>query len=124
MNDIQRFIRSLRHAMRGVLLVLRFERNFRIQVTIGLAVLGAFLLVPLKAWEQVVLLVVVALVLVLELLNSSVERLLDLLKPRLDVYAGDVKDMMAGAVLIASLCAILVGLIIFWPHLASMLAHV
>ena len=124
MSDVQRFIRSLRHAGRGVMLVLRFERNFRIQMTVGLAVIGAFLLFPLAAWEKVVLLVVVALVLVLELLNSSIERLLDLLKPRLDVYAGDVKDMMAGAVLIASLCAILVGLIIFWPHLASMLAHV
>ena len=123
MKPLRRFARSVRHASRGIRLVLLFEQNFRIQMMIALVALISFFLVPLVAWERVTLLVVVAFVLVLELLNSSIERLLDLLKPRLDAYAGDVKDMMAGAVLIASLCAILVGFFIFWPHLASMLAR-
>ena len=55
-------------------------------------------------------------VLVLELLNSSIERLVDLAKPRLHEEAGTIKDLMAGAVLLASMVAVIVGILIFWPY--------
>jgi len=72
-----------------------------------------------KPWETVALVLVIVSVLVLELLNTIFEHLSDILKPRLHHYINIIKDLMAAAVLLASLGAIVVGLIIFWPYLKS-----
>jgi diacylglycerol kinase len=56
-------------------------------------------------------------VLVLEIINSIFERIVDVYKPRLNPYVRDIKDMMAAAVLIASLGAAIIGLMIFIPYL-------
>lgn len=116
--------RSFGHALRGLATAYRTERSFRYQVTAAV-VLGALLtLLPLQAWEQAILVLVAALVLVLELLNSSLERLTDLAKPRLHAYAGEIKDLMAGAVLVASIAAAILALIILGPHLLTYLSRV
>ncbi len=117
------FIRSLRHAVRGILLAYRTERSFRVQSFVAACVILLMVLLPLAAWERVVLVLAMGSVLVLELLNSSVERLADLLKPRLHEYVADMKDLLAGAVLIASACSALLGLLILWPHVATMFAR-
>jgi diacylglycerol kinase len=65
--------------------------------------------------EAVALILVASSVLVLELINSTLERVVDYMKPRLHHYVEVVKDMMAGAVLVASLGAAVIGIIIFYP---------
>jgi diacylglycerol kinase len=124
MTTISRFIRSVRHAWRGLCIGFKGEKNFRIQTAVGLLVLVGLLIFPVPRGERLLVLVVLVIVLVLELLNSSMERLLDLLQPRLNEYVGDVKDMMAGAVLLASLCAALIGLFVFAPHILSLFVRV
>ena len=118
------FFRSLRHAWRGLVLGWKTERNFRVHIVAAILVIFACLFFPLSKVERLVLLIVVMFVLVLELLNSCVERVVDLLKPRLDEYVKDVKDLMAGAVLIASLFALMIALIIFWPLFFSLMKFV
>jgi diacylglycerol kinase len=110
------FVRSFTHAWRGLRLCFRTERSFRLQIAAALLAISAMVVLPLASWERLLLLFVIMLVLVLELLNSSVERMVDLFKPRLDEYARDIKDLMAGAVLLASLFSLMTGLIIFAPH--------
>jgi diacylglycerol kinase len=61
-------------------------------------------------------------VLVLELMNSIFERMVDILKPRIHHYVEDIKDIMAGTVLVASLGSALIGLLIFWPYIVRMVA--
>lgn len=119
-----RLIRSVRHATFGMLSVYRTERNFRIQSAAALFANTLALVLPLSTGERLLILVVSVSVLVLELVNTAVERLLDLLKPRLNEYAGEVKDVMAGAVLIASVSSVIVGTCIFWPHMTLFLARV
>jgi diacylglycerol kinase len=109
------WLRSFGHAWRGLLVCFRSERSFRFQVAAALVVTAAMFVFPLTRNERLILLVVIASVLVLELLNSSVERLVDIFKPRLDEYAKEVKDLMAGAVLLASLFALVIGALIFVP---------
>ncbi len=109
--------RSFAHAFRGLAFAFRMERSFRIQLLAASVVLILMWIFPLAAWQRVILLSVSVFVLVLELLNTSIERVVDLAKPRLDAYARDVKDVMAGAVLLASLFAVMIGAIIFWPYL-------
>ena len=111
--------RSFAHAARGFAYAFKMERNFRIQSCIAFLVLVLTVVLPLATWERVVLISMVMAVLVLELLNTGIERLIDLVKPRLDAYVKDVKDVMAAAVLLASVFAVIVGCVIFWPHLAQ-----
>lgn len=92
-------------------------------VAAALCVFIALVTLPLSSTERIVLLLVTGLILVLELLNTTVERLVDLLKPRLSAYVRDVKDMMAATVLVASLFALLVGMMILFPHLTLLLAQ-
>jgi diacylglycerol kinase len=92
-------------------------------VIVALCVFIAAGTLPLSTTERLVLLLVTGLILVLELLNTTVERLVDLVKPRLSTYVRDVKDMMAATVLVASLFALIVGSIILFPHLTLLLAQ-
>ncbi len=111
------FQNSFRAALHGIVLVYREERSFRIQVAVAVSVAGLMAILPLKSWEYIILTLCVGLVLVLEILNTIFERLSDMVKPRLHSYVGVIKDLMAGAVLIMSVAAAVVGLIIFVPHL-------
>lgn len=111
------FFRSFKYAARGLHNVFQRERNFRVQVYIALIIFVFMFVFPFSRIERLILLTVIMAVLVLELLNSSIEYLVDLVKPRLHEYARDVKDAMSGAVLLASIFAIVIGLIIFWPHI-------
>lgn len=112
---------SFSHAWRGLRLAFATERSFRIQTAAALAIVFLVTLMPLANWERILLLVATAAVLVLELVNSTVERLVDLFKPRLHAYVRDIKDLMAAAVLVASAFSLVVGLLVLWPHLGQFL---
>ena len=110
--------KSFVYAWKGLTLVFRTEQNFRIQIVVGIIVLGVGYFLYLPAWKMITLLLVTGFVLVLELVNSLFERLLDAFRPRIHHYIEEMKDIMAAAVLIASIGAVIIGLILFWPHLA------
>ncbi len=121
MNWLKGTMESFGHAWRGLRLAFATERSFRIQVAAALVVIALVVIFPLVGWERVLLLVATAAVLVLELVNSTVERLVDLFKPRLHAYVRDIKDLMAAAVLVASAFSLVVGLLVLWPHLGQLL---
>ena len=74
-----------------------------------------------KVWEAIALLLVIMMVLVLELINSVFERVIDVLKPRMHPYVETVKDIMAAVVLLSSVGAIVVGVLILGPYLVDLL---
>lgn len=113
--SIRKLIRSFSHAVRGFKCVFR-EQNFRIQVAFAIIVIFFILFFGLKIWEATVLVMMIVLVLVLEIINSIFERIVDILEPRVHPYAKTIKDMMAAAVLVASLGAVFVGAVIFWSY--------
>jgi len=112
-------MRSIRHAFRGLARVASTEQNFRIQLVAAGVVVVAMVVLRLAPLEMAFLTLAIALVLVLELLNSIFERMADMLKPRLHDLVKDVKDIMAGAVLVAALGAVVIGFLIFWPHIVG-----
>jgi len=111
--------RSFRAAGRGVQIALNEERTFRVMTACALLVVAAICLLPLATSERIILLLVTGSVLVLELLNTAIERFTDLVKPRLSLYVRDVKDLMAAAVLLASGIAAAIACLIIGPHLIS-----
>lgn len=107
--------------MRGLKHVFKSEQNFRIQTVVGLFVLIAAFYLPLRNWEVILVVLLVLLVLLVEILNTVFEYFSDLLKPRLNSYVRIIKDIMAGAVLLTSIVALVIGTIIFWPYLENIL---
>jgi len=115
MISIQQLLRSLVYAWRGLKFVWQ-ENNFRIQVIIGGLVIILMYLLDLNRLEKVALIIVIFSVLILESLNTIFEHLSDILKPRLHDYVVIIKDIMASIVLLASIGAVIIGLMIFWPY--------
>lgn len=116
MISVKTFFRSMRYALGGIWLVAKRENSFRIQIAVSLVVLGAVVIMPLETWQRILLILMAAAVLVLEILNTIFERLSDVLKPRLHPMVKEIKDMMAGAVLITSVTAAVVGTLIFLSY--------
>ncbi|TDE87212.1 diacylglycerol kinase [Deinococcus sp. S9] len=117
--SLRRWWRSARFAWSGIAHAYRTQANFRIEVGAGvLAVTLALLLhAPLAP-----ILLACALVLSLELVNTALEAVVDLASPDLHPLAKAAKDGAAGAVLIASLGALLVGLVVLGPPLLHLLS--
>lgn len=105
------------NAWRGITETIRSERNFKIHLAIALVVvaLAAWLGLPLSDWLWVGL--SIAFVLISELLNTAIESLVDLASPTYHPLAKRAKDVAAGAVLLAAIFAVIVGLTIFIPKL-------
>lgn len=111
---------AFRAAFRGLANVLWTQRNVRIHLLFtALTVLLAALL-GLALWEWAVLLLTIGLVLVAEVLNTALEALVDLLSPERRYLAGRAKDVAAAGVLLAAILAIVVGGVLFVPHLMTL----
>jgi len=119
--SLKRFLKSLKCAGRGVISVYKTEQNFRFQILIGLGVIILMLIMEVTRKEAVLLILMIALILILELINSVFEKITDMMKPRIHVYAELCKDIMSGAVLISAVVSLIIGLIIFIPYFQELL---
>lgn len=108
---------SFGHAARGWWYVLRTQRNAWIHVTITGAVVALSLWLGLSARDWAVIVTITALVFVSEFLNTAIEVVVDLASPQIHPLAKVAKDVGAGAVLLAAVGAVLVGLLILGPPL-------
>lgn len=110
-------VRSFYFAFAGLGFLFRSQRNARIELAIGAVacVLAAWLRVSRGEWA--VLVFTIALVLILEGLNTAVEAAIDLASPQQHPLAKAAKDLAAGMVLIAAIASIAVGLLILGPPL-------
>lgn len=111
------FLKSLQNAFRGIFGALKEERNMKIHACFVFIVsfLGFLLHISLSEWLWCLL--CFAVVISMEIMNTAVENLVDLVEPKFNDLAGKVKDMAAGAVLINALFSIMIGLIIFLPKI-------
>jgi diacylglycerol kinase (ATP) len=107
---------STRYALRGLRFLME-ERNARMLLAGTIATIAAGLYFKLEPLEWCAVVFAVALLWTAEGLNSALERLTDLVSPGYHPLAGKAKDIAAGAVLIALLGAVSIGLLIFGPRL-------
>lgn len=115
--NFRRLQQSFSDAWRGISYVYKHEQNFKIQLFFGILIVVLMLVLQLRKSEVIVILLLILLVLILELLNSALEKFLDILKPRMHLQAALVKDIMAAMVLSASVGSILIGSMIFFPYI-------
>lgn len=113
------FRKSMKHAFRGLVYAFRNEKNLQNELVVAILVVGAMFYFGVTRGESVVLILVISGVLLAELMNTVLERVVDILKPRVHPYVRVIKDIMAAGVLLTSLMAIIIGIIIFYPYIAE-----
>ena len=119
-DGLSSFLRSFRFATEGLVYVVRTQRNARVHLLIAGLVIAGGLYFRVSAAEWAALIATIGLVLSAEVFNTVVELAVDLLVQRQDPRAKVAKDAGAGAVLIAAICAVGVGVAVFGPRLWSL----
>jgi diacylglycerol kinase len=114
-------IRSFGYAFKGIKAVFGNEANMNIHLIMSILVIACGFIFKISITEWMLCIICFGLVISLEMLNSAIENLVNLVSPEQNKIAGKIKDISAGAVLIAAICAAIVGLIIFVPKGWSLL---
>jgi diacylglycerol kinase (ATP) len=113
------FREAITCALRGTRLAARSERHFRAHLVIAVLALLAAAWAGFAEVELGLLTFTIALVLVSELVNTAIEMLTDLLHPGAGRRAAAVKDVAAAAVLVSTGLALVVGAVLFLPHVTA-----
>jgi len=120
---MKKLIRSFGYAFKGVAYATTSQLNFRIHLfaTAIALLLGWFLHINTSEWQWLMLCITI--VLVTEIFNTMIETLVDLVSPGYNEKAGRIKDMAAGAVVIAAAFALITGIIVFLPKILLLINH-
>lgn len=110
---VARIIQSFYFAFCGLAYLFRTQRNARIELVIGAIACALGVWLRITSTEWCVLVLTIAVVLILEGLNTALEAAVDLASPEVHPLAKTAKDVAAGMVLIAAIAAIVIGVLIF-----------
>ncbi len=113
----QNFLQSMKHAVHGAEHVVRHERNARIHLVMAILAVALGVVLGLSAVQWIAVLFAIILVFLAEIFNTAIERTLDLIDIHENPHIKLIKDMTAGAVLVASVAAVVVAVAIFGPAL-------
>lgn len=117
MFSFKYFRSSWRYAWAGLRHAYRSQQNFRLQILAAILVVVAGFYFRISRQEWVILCLLIGMVLILELFNTVFEALVDILKPKIHDYVKVFKDLLAAMVLLASLVAVVIGVVIFYPYI-------
>ncbi|MCC3380065.1 diacylglycerol kinase family protein [Paenibacillus farraposensis] len=112
---------TFRYAAEGVIYALRTQINMRIHVAAALLVIIAGLILRISRLDWLFVCVAMALVTVAELINTAVEAAVDLISPDIHPLAKAAKDTAAGAVLLAAVFAVIIGIFVFYRPLLTLI---
>lgn len=108
---------SFDNAVRGVIFLLKSEQNARVHAVITILVGVLAYILEVSRLEVAILFIAVILVFAIEIINTAIEKVFDVLHPEQHSLIRAVKDAMAGAVLISAIIATVVALLIFLPYI-------
>ncbi|MBT2163054.1 diacylglycerol kinase [Zobellia laminariae] len=110
-------IKSVGFAMRGALLLIKTEASIKIQVFLAVVVTIAGFYYEISTTEWIFQIFAVSLVVGIEGANTAIEKICDFIHPDFDERIGFIKDVAAGAVMLVSIGATIVGCIIYLPKI-------
>lgn len=119
MSRLKKHVISFKYAYAGVKYTLKTQPNFQIHLTAGLLAIVAGIIFRLSTPEWSVVLFVIGLVLIAEMINTSIESVVDLLTDQYHIDAKIAKDVSAGMVLVAAFMSACTAALIFIPHLLN-----
>ncbi len=115
--NLKKQYRSFGYAFKGLRSCIGKEQNLGTHLLVAVAVLAAGWLFGISRGEWIAVILCIGIVIGAELINSAIERVVDLASPDYHPLAGQAKDIAAGAVLIVAIAAAAVGLIVFLPYI-------
>jgi diacylglycerol kinase len=118
---VKKLIRNILTAIKGIAHGFSRERNIKIQMIIGWLVILLSIVLKIPRNDLLLIVFVSFLVIVLELINTSFEKLIDFLHPGRHDEIRKIKDMMAGAVLLIVILSVIVGILVLYRPLLSLL---
>jgi diacylglycerol kinase len=117
---MKRVLQSFVFAFNGLKDCILHEKNFQVQFVISIFVVALGFLFSISNAEWLVILICFAVVLSLEIINSAIEKLCDLVCPTFNLTIKKVKDMSASAVLFSAIISFIIGCIIFLPKIQQL----
>ena len=120
-KDKRKFSSSIKNCLEGINFVITNESNFKKEIVIGIIALLLSYILKISRIEFIIILIMIALVLTSEIINTSIEKVVDLYTKDYNNLAKIAKDVSAGSVLVMSIFSLLVGIIIFLPKIINVL---
>jgi len=119
MEKLKKRINSFQYAGRGIRTVFGTETNMKIHICIAIVVLIAGFTFKISATEWIACLLCIGLVVGMEMVNTAIENIVDMVSPNYHPLAGKAKDIAAGAVLICAIISVIIGLLVFGPKILN-----
>ncbi len=119
MEKLKKRINSFQYAGRGIRTVFGTETNMKIHICIAIVVLIAGFTFKISATEWIACLLCIGLVVGMEMVNTAIENIVDMVSPNYHPLAGKAKDIAAGAVLICAIISVVIGLLVFGPKILN-----
>ncbi len=113
-------MKAFKYAINGIRAAFGSELHIRLHSLVALLVVIAGWFFEISRMEWISILICIAMVITVELLNTAIEYLVNMISPDHNILAGKIKDIAAGAVLIAAIGALFTGLIIFAPKVLEL----
>lgn len=120
MINFKKFLESIKAALRGIKSA-SSERTFRLFLIVAFLIILSMFLLEISLEQKLILILTITIVMSLELINSQVERVLNLFHPTEHPEIKLIKDISAGAVFLACLGALVIGIWIFLPQLLKII---
>lgn len=108
-----RMIQSFRYAVRGIAVAYREERQMKVHTVAAVLAVVCGVIADLSRAEWAILVLTIAMVITLELVNTAVERIVDMVTKEYHPLAEKAKDVAAGGVLVGAIASAIVGICLF-----------
>lgn len=117
----QSLLKSFANAFAGMAYFFTNDRNGKIHLAIAVAVIITSITLNIAALEWLVILLCIVLVIGLEMMNTALEKLCDLVEPNYHPTIKVIKDVSAAAVILSAIISVVIGVIIFLPKIMLLL---
>jgi diacylglycerol kinase len=120
-KDKRTFKGSVKNCLDGISYVTKNEKNFKREIALGIIALTLSYILKIDKIEFIIVLTMICLVLTTEIINTAIERAVDLVTKEYHELARIAKDVSAGSVLVTSIFSLIIGIIIFIPKIITLL---
>lgn len=123
-NKRRTFIDSVKNCLEGIIYTFNHENNFKREIVLGILVIIAGFLFKISPIEWCIVLLLINFVLVCELINTALEKTVDLYTKEYNAIGKVIKDAAGGAVLIMCIFSSIIGIIIFLPKVINLIKNI
>ncbi|PKP19122.1 MAG: diacylglycerol kinase [Bacteroidetes bacterium HGW-Bacteroidetes-21] len=118
--SIKKRLQSFKYAFNGLKILIKEEHNARIHLLATIIVLVAGVIFKLSVYEWVIIVLAIGFVIAIEIINTTIENIADIVSPQKHDAIKKIKDISAAGVLISAITALILGLLIFIPKIVAL----